>query len=41
MLLASAKGKIVCVVGAGHVSGLCRRLEGKWRAKLEYPLDMP
>jgi len=41
MLLASTKGKIVCVVGAGHVSGLCRRLESKWQAKLEYPLGMP
>jgi len=41
MLLASTKGKIVCVVGAGHVSGLCRRLQSKWRAKLEYPLGMP
>jgi len=41
LLLASTKGKIVCVVGAGHVFGLCRRLESKWRAKLEYPLSMP
>jgi len=39
MLLASTKGKIVCVVGAGHVPGLYRRLgKGKWQVKLEYPL---
>lgn len=38
ILLASTKGKVVCVVGAGHVSGLCRRLEGKWQVRLEYPL---
>jgi pheromone shutdown protein TraB len=38
ILLASTKGKIVCVVGAGHVSGLCRRLDSKWQVKLEYPL---
>lgn len=38
ILLASTKGKIVCVVGAGHVLGLRQRLEGKWQAKLEYPL---
>lgn len=38
ILLASTKGKIVCVVGAGHVSGLCRRLESKWQVTLEYPL---
>jgi len=41
MLLASTKGNIVCVVGAGHISGICRRLEGKWQAKLEYPLGTP
>lgn len=43
-LLASSKGKIVCVVGAGHVPGLYRRLasqlEGGWQARLEYPLEI-
>lgn len=43
-LLASSEGKIVCVVGAGHVPGLHRRLisqlEGSWQAKLEYPLEI-
>jgi len=40
LLLASCKGKIVCVVGAGHVPGLYRRLAaqaGNWQLKLEYP----
>lgn len=41
MLLASTKGKIVCVVGAGHVPGIYRRLGGRWQAKLEYPLGTP
>jgi pheromone shutdown-related protein TraB len=41
MLLSSTKGKIVCVVGAGHISGICRRLESKWQAKLEYSLSTP
>jgi pheromone shutdown-related protein TraB len=43
-LLASSDGKIVCVVGAGHVPGLYRRLtsqlKGSWQARLEYPLEI-
>jgi pheromone shutdown-related protein TraB len=43
-LLASSRGKIVCVVGAGHVPGLYRRLasqlEGGWQTRLEYPLEI-
>lgn len=43
-LLASSRGKIVCVVGAGHVPGLYRRLisqlEGGWQAKIEYQLEI-
>jgi pheromone shutdown-related protein TraB len=38
MLMDSTKGKIVCVVGAGHVSGLSSRLDSRWRVELEYPL---
>jgi pheromone shutdown protein TraB len=38
MLMDSTKGKIVCVVGAGHVSGLSSRLDRRWRVELEYPL---
>jgi pheromone shutdown-related protein TraB len=38
MLMDSTKGKIVCVVGAGHVSGLQSRLDRRWRVELEYPL---
>lgn len=43
-LLVSSKGKIVCVVGAGHVPGLYHRLisqlEGGWQARIEYPLEI-
>ena len=43
-LLASSDEKIVCVVGAGHVPGLYRRLisqlKGSWQTRLEYPLEI-
>jgi pheromone shutdown-related protein TraB len=43
-LLASSEGKIVCVVGAGHVPGLYSRLtsqlKGSWQARVEYPLEI-
>jgi pheromone shutdown-related protein TraB len=43
-LLASSEGKVVCVVGAGHVPGLYHRLtsqlEGSWQARVEYPLEI-
>ena len=29
-LLTTTKGKVVCVVGAGHIPGLCQRLAAPW-----------
>ena len=40
IILTSSEGKVVCVVGAGHVPGLYQRLsaqEGGWRLRFEYP----
>ncbi|MBA7501500.1 hypothetical protein ES706_00070 [subsurface metagenome] len=43
MLLSTSTGKVVCVVGAGHVPGIYERLSkgpsGSWRISVEYKVS--
>ena len=38
MLFAKTSGKIVCVVGAGHVPGLAERLSHRWNISYEWAI---
>lgn len=43
-LLATSEGRIICVVGAGHVSGLLQRLraaQSNWHVSLRYSIGAP